>query len=196
MSSTTYDWFTVDDNDDLEGDGTVSIGSIPSYGGRTGRSADVILTTTGNVQAVISVEQDGAEEYVEIEQFEDGKGVALDALPTGGGIYYLVGYSNCRYLTATETSAKTNTDMNDNSGILKQGGFTLYEDYGLGDMHIGVRVNTNITPDYGASNIYMFKMPFFLSENSTSAAIPLSFSVSNQSGTVSDTVSINQSGIS
>ena len=196
MSSTTYDWFTVDDNDDLEGDGTVSVGSIHTHGGRTGRNASIVLTTTDNVQAVISVVQGGAEEQIQIEQFEDGKGVALDSLPTGGGIYYLVGYSNCRYLTASETSAKTNTDMNDNSGILKQVGFTLYEDYGLGEMHIGVRVNTYITPDYGASNVYMFKMPFYLSENSTSASVPLSFSVSNQSGNVTDTVNINQTGIS
>ena len=68
MSSTTYDWFTVDDNDDLEGDGTVSVGSIHTHGGRTGRNASIVLTTTDNVQAVISVVQGGAEEQIQIEQ--------------------------------------------------------------------------------------------------------------------------------
>lgn len=196
MSSTTYNWFTVDDHDDLTEDGTVSVGSVGANTGRTGRSADITMTTSGGVPATIVIEQAGADETIEIDHFENSSGTELSSLPAAGGIFYMVGYSNCRYLTATETSAKTNTDMNDNSGMLHQGGFTLYEDYGQGTMHLGVQAGANITPDYGASNTYMFKMPFFLSENPTSASIPLSFSVSNQSGNVTDTASISQQGIS
>lgn len=196
MSSTTYDWFTVNDNGTRGGDGTVSVGRIPYYRGRVDRSADIVLKTAGNAQAVITVEQTGLGEYIEIEQIEDNNGVMVETLPAEGGIFYIVGHSNSDYLSAAETSTETNTDMNSVSGMLKRGGFTIYENDGAGEKHGTVRINTQITPDYGASDMYLFKMPFTLNENTGSSEIALSFSVSNQSSTLSDSFSIDQEGVS
>lgn len=196
MSSTTYNWFTVDDHDDLTEDGTVSVGSVGANTGRTGRSADITLTTSGGVPATIVIEQAGADETIEIDHFENSSGTELSSLPAAGGIFYMVGYSNCRYLTATETSAKALTDMNDNSGMLHQGGFTLYEDYGQGTMHLGVQAGANITPDYGAACEYMFKIPFYLNANKTADTLTAGFAMANQGSTVTDTASISQQGIS
>jgi hypothetical protein len=195
MSSTTYDWFTVDDHDDLTGDGMVSVGNVLANSGRNGRSADIELATPNNTSAVIVVEQDGADEMVELDHFEDSNGNNLSALPAAGGIIYLVGYANCNYLSAEDLSEKICTDINETNGMLHQGGFILVENDGNGTMHVGIPINTSITPDYGATNGYEFKMPFYLAQNDTPATIPINIEVSNQGETVTDDISVNQSGV-
>lgn len=195
MSSTTYDWFTINDHDDLTGDGVVSVGTVPANTGRSGRSADITLTTPSNNTATIAVEQDAADERLEIDHFEDSNGNTLSTLPAAGGIVYLVGYSNCSYLDATDTSTKIYTDINESSGMLQQGGFILKEVEGSGTMHIGVPIATAITPDYGAENAYEFKMPFYLAENDTSATRTVSVQVANQGSTLTDDATVTQSGV-
>ena len=190
MSSTTYDWFTIDDNGDLVGDGAITVGPISENTGRTGRSADVTLTTEAGPYATISLEQDAGTESIDIHHVENSSGVTQATIPSAGGIMYLVGYSNCRYLSATETTGKTYTDMNSNSGMLHRGGFLLYEDSGTGTMHQGVPISTNITPDYGATAAYQFKIPFYCSDAGSSGVV-LSFSMSNQASSVTDTFTIN-----
>ena len=193
MSSTRYNWFTVDDHDDLIGDGVVSVGTVPANSGRGVKSADITLTTPDDASAVISVNQEGADEMLSIDHFEDSNGNTLSTLPVGGGIVYMVGYSNCGYLDATDTTTKTYTDINEVSGMLHQGGYLIYEDEGSGTMHSGIQIAASIIPDYGLVSAYMFKMPFYIEENETSDR-EVNVQVSNQGGTVTDEATITQSG--
>ena len=194
MSSTTYNWFTINDHDDLTGDGMVSVGIVPSNTGRNGRSADIELTTPSNASAAIVVEQDGADEFIDISCFEDNNGNEILTLPANGGICNIVGVSNCGYLNAVEISTKEYTDINSNSGMLHQGGFVLYENKGDGALHINIPIAASITPDYGLACAYMFKMPFYIEASETSDANTISVRVSNQGGTVTDEATITQSG--
>lgn len=182
ISIVKSDWFRLDDHGDNSGDGMITIKKVNEHSGRATRSKTATLTTLGGASATIVVQQTG-QESIEIIGFENGKGVLVETIPNGGGLFYLVGTANCDLLDAEETTSTEGTDLNEQSGQALDGGYILVENLGMGTPHSGVVLGMALTgqglQDYGADNAYRFKIPVVFSENETASSVILEFEANN-----------------
>lgn len=179
---TSFGWFSVNNHGDTSYDGIVSVESVGTHSGRTQRSKTVALTTLGGSSANVVVQQTG-HESIAINGFENGKGVLMETIPSGGGLFYLVGKANCALLDAEETTSTEGTDLNEQNGSAIEGGYILVENLGTGTPHsgvvLGMALDSQGLEDYGAVNAYTFKIPVVFNENETSSPLVLDFEVNN-----------------
>lgn len=189
MSSTTHDWFTINDHGDLSGNGQVSIGSVPSHTGRLLRRKVADLETDGGGNAQIIVVQNPGAAYIQIAGVQDENGNTVSTIPAAGGTYYLVGNSNCAQLNVEETSNDF-TGINDSKSKPQTGGFTLID--AGGSQHTEIPVGMDIRPDYGAAAAYEFKIPFIAYEHSGRSSRNIAVRIEDEDGTVYATLTVPQ----
>ena len=155
MSSTTYGWLTINDHDDLSGNGQLTIGSVNTHTGRSARSKVFTLTTDSGADATLTVGQSAAAAIFAIDGFEDSNHNDVLAIGAAGGLYYMKGHANVNFLEAYE-SETSYTDLNDQStGTAWNNGFTIIE--ANGTSHTGIEFEATIP--YGTDAQYTFKIP-------------------------------------
>lgn len=191
MSSRT--WFGYDDHNDTHLDGYVTIQNVREHTGRSMRSATLRFETDHSAQAALTIEQTGSEAFINIEGIKDGGGNAVMALSGNAFVqYWIVGTSNCPLLDVVDQSIVAGTTLNDLNAAPHSTGFTLIENAGSGTAHRSVALNSNITPDYGASNSYQFEIPFLTNKNTTGSSRIITMSVYNNSLSLVTTIQITQ----
>lgn len=179
MSSTAYGFVTINDHDDLSGNGQLTF-SAATHTGRNQRTKRFDLDTDGGAQAVINVVQSAASAILAIDRFEDANGNTVQSIDHAGGLYYMVGHANVDYLEASEATGTTQTDLNDQSnGEAWANGFTIID--AGGTSHTGIQMGTSgIT--YGTDAQYTFKIP--VTFNKTNDDVKVTFELTDNTNTV------------
>lgn len=163
MSSTAYGFVTINDHDDLSGNGQLSF-SVQAHTGRDERSKQFDLEADHGGQANIEVVQSAAGVIMAIDRFEDTNGNTVNAIGHAGGLYYMVGHANVNFLEATEADGTSYTDLNDmNNGEAWTNGFTITE--ANGTVHTGIMFESSIA--YGTDAQYTFKIPVVFQKTNT-----------------------------
>lgn len=190
MSTTTYDFVTIDDHNDLSGNGRLTF-SVGEHTGRSQRTKSFDVEADEGGQAGIVVVQSAAEPFINIDHFEDDSGNTLSILPAIGDLFYIVGYSNVGSLWPSESSEKEYTDLNDEiSGVCVQNGIQITESSGTSHSSVPPRSEFS----YGEDARYMFKIPFRLFSSLVSSAVTLEFTITDEEDLVSETKTISQAG--
>ncbi len=190
MSSTTYGFVTIDDHNDLSGNGRLTF-SVGEHTGRSQRTKSFDVEADEGGQAGIVVVQSAAELFINIDHFEDDSGNTLSILPAIGGLFYIVGYSNVSSLCPSETSAKEYTDLNDEiSGVCVENGIQITESSGAS--HSFVRPRSEFS--YGEDARYMFKIPFRLFSSLVSSDVTIEFTITDEEDLASEIETISQAG--
>lgn len=187
-------WFTYDNHNDTHEDGYITIGGVSEHTGRSQRSETLTLNTIhGNGAASLTIQQSPADAFIQIDGIYDGNGNAVAALSASAfQEYWLVGTSNCPLLDVADQSTVAGTTLNESGVEPHSTGFTLIERGGVGPSHSGIPLNAAISPDYGASNSYQFKIPFLTNRN-TGSERTITMSVYNTSLSLAAPYSITQS---
>lgn len=190
MSNTTYGFVTIDDHNDLSGNGRLTF-SVGEHTGRSQRTKSFDVEADEGGQAGIVVVQSAAELFINIDHFEDDSGNTLDILPAMGDIFYIVGYSNVSSLCPSESSEKEYTDLNNEiSGICAQNGIQITESSGAS--HSSVPPCSEFS--YGEDARYIFKIPFRLYSSLVSSEVTIEFTITDEEDLVSETKTISQAG--
>ena len=162
MSSTAYGHVTIDDHNDLSGNGRLTF-SVQAHTGRNARTKQFDLTNDNGDTAAIVINQT-AEVIMAIDRFEDTNGNTVNAIGHAGGLYYMVGRANVNFLEATEANSTSYTDLNDMSnGEAWTNGFTITE--ANGTVHTGIMFESSIA--YGTDTQYTFKIPVVFQKTNT-----------------------------
>jgi hypothetical protein len=180
-------WMKIDTT---SGSGSTAIAVVVSErntGRSVTRTATIVGTNAHGVEATAEIIQRPAPLFITLDHFENEKLVVLDEIPVGGGLYYLVGYSNVDFLTISELN-NTYTDVDGVSGYVWTHGFTLID--GENQSHT---INLESSISYGTDVQYTFRIPITFNSNSGDAR-DITFEVSDD-GDTQNTIIINQSGV-
>lgn len=181
MSSTAYGFVTINDHDDLSGDGQLTF-SAATHTGRSQRTKRFDLAADHGAEASIEVVQSAAAAILAIDGWEDSSHNSVETIGNEGGLYYMVGHANVAFIGAYEDDTSY-TDLNNSStGEAWTNGFTIIENDGTS--HTGIQLETTIS--YGTDAQYTFKIPVVFQK--TNERREIAFELTDDVNTVSGSV--------
>lgn len=170
---------------------SIKIYNVDQYTGRSNRASySLNLATVHGASATLTISQTAKQAFIGELHIEDESGNKVRALGADVEKYYIVGKSNCPLLSVQDTTTTACTSLNDSGAIPHTGGFTLIDGDDL--QHDAIALDTNISPDYGATAEYTFKLPFYTLANSDDSDRTVSIQVYYTAGSLSQTIQITQ----